>query len=107
MSATVIASGTLTTTNVEADVYEFTNNRIAQFYIDLTNMQSGDVFVLKVYLKILSTSSYKEYIAQTFSNAQSPVLLASEPFSAPYGAKVTIQRTGGSDRQCEWRFDEL
>lgn len=98
--------GTITTNASEQTIVDLTANEHFAMLLFLHNMQSGDTFVVKVYVKDQNAGTLRQYDSQTFTNAQtSPAVFI--PFLTTKEYKVTIQRTAGSDRAVTWQSIEV
>ncbi len=99
-------SGTPTVTGAEITLYEDaapTKNKMGVVVkIDMAALQAGDTFVLKEKYKDESGGSYQTVDSMTYTGAQTKPLrlIAMSPYR--YGAAITIQKTGGTDRIIEW-----
>lgn len=98
------AVGTLTMDGNEQTVKEFTAlTQRMDCYLDLANMASGDTIVLKQYMKIKSGGSYRMFGMETYVGAQAAPLVYLELKPAKYGFKITLQQTGGTNRNVDWQ----
>lgn len=98
------AKGTLTANGSEQTLLELTREvRAFSGYIDLSNMASGDTIYVKTYVKIKSGGSYIKQGMRTFTNGQDPDLLHILDYpTTPYGFKLTIQQTKGTNRNYDY-----
>ena len=98
------AVGTLTMDGNEQTVKEFTAlTQRMDCYLDLANMASGDTIVLKQYMKIKSGGSYRLFGTESYVGAQSVPLAYLQLLPAKYGFKITLQQTGGTNRDVDWQ----
>jgi len=98
------SSGTLTADGTEQTVVELTSLGHLEGYIDLSNMAPGDITVVKVYIKIKSGGSYRQYDSSTYSDAQTNSALHISSLPASYGLKITLQQTAGVNRAYDYKF---
>lgn len=102
MTLTFPASGTLTTTVSEADVFTqviVTGLHACKIHLDL--MQAGDTFVIRVYNYDDADSVERLFGIYTYSDIQAePTTYFDFIPSTRY--RITIQRTGGVDREISW-----
>jgi hypothetical protein len=91
-------TGTVTMTGAENTVFEVTEERVVEGYVDLTNMQAGDSISVKEYMRIASGGAYVLYGSQPLNDAQTIALLWITPKPGAYGVKLTIQQTAGVNR---------
>lgn len=98
------AVGTATMDGNENTIKEFTSlTQRMDCYLDLANMASGDTIVLKQYMKIKSGGSYRMFGMETYVGAQAAPLVYLELKPAKYGFKITLQQTGGTNRNVDWQ----
>lgn len=98
------AVGTATMDGNENTIKEFTSlTQRMDCYLDMANMASGDTIVLKQYMKIKSGGSYRMFGSETYVGAQTSPLVYLELKPAKYGFKITLQQTGGTNRNVDWQ----
>lgn len=99
--ATELTPGDTETTMLEALQSEYAKYSImhVEGYIDLSNMQSGDTFVLKEYAKDESGGSYKLFATHTYNNAQTEVLVHFTKKVNHVAWKITGQQSAGTNRE--------
>lgn len=98
------AVGTATMDGNENTIKEFTSlTQRMDCYLDLANMASGDTIVLKQYMKIKSGGSYRMFGSETYVGAQTSPLVYLELKPAKYGFKISLQQTGGTNRNVDWQ----
>ena len=98
------SDGTLTADGTEQTVVELTRLGHLEGYIDLSNMQAGDTLVIKVYVKIKSGGSYRQYDSGSYSGVQTSPALHVSALPASYGVKVTLQQSAGINRDYDYKF---
>ena len=99
-----VAVGTLTADGTEQTVLEKASMGTFEGWVDLSNMASGDVVVIKVYVKAKSGGSFRQYDSASYSNAQTNPAVHVTRLSAKYGIKITLQQTVGSYRSFDYNF---
>ena len=97
---------TLTADGSEQTVVEVTGDLEFQLdgYIDLSNMTSGDVVVIREYMKVAPGGNYVKHAEEIYSDAQSLPLLHIVTKPARYGLKITLQQTSGTYRDYPYQF---
>jgi hypothetical protein len=100
IEGTITADGTEQTLTEQTGTLEFQLDG----YVDLTNMASGDVVVIREYMKIKSTGDYVKYAEETYSDAQSIPLLHILTKPSRYGLKITLQQTAGTYKSFDYQF---
>lgn len=96
--------GTLTADGNEQDVAEATVLGTLEGWIDLANMEVGDTVVIKEYAKLKTGGTYRLYDSATYTNVQAKPALHIVKLPAKYGVKVTLQQTGGVNRNYDYNF---
>jgi hypothetical protein len=100
--------GTVTTATTETDVVldEVTGNppRFLEGYIDLSPLASGDTIVIRQYMKITPTGTYKKYAEETFSGPVDPPMLYVMTKPGRYGIRITVTQTAGTSKTLEFQF---
>lgn len=98
---TTYTDGTITTSASEQTIFDVTADRYYATWIFTQNMTASETFVVKVYVKDQNAGLMRQYDSFTLTGDQ-----PSDSFYIPYITtkeyKVTIQRTGGSDRAVTW-----
>ena len=98
--------GTLTTTASEQNLFDVTADAHYATYIFTHNMASGDTVVIKIYVKDQNGATMRLYHTATLTGAQTdPAYFI--PFLPTKQYKVSIQRTGGTDRAYTWQRVEV
>ena len=98
------AKGTLTADGTEQTLLESSSMGTFEGWIDLSNMASGDVAVIKVYAKLKSGGSYRQYDSASYSGAQTNPATHTARLSTKYGIKITLQQTAGTNRTYDYNF---
>ena len=100
--------GTITTNGSEQTVY--TNNAPDGLYtpviflIDFTNNTAGETVLVREYYRIKSGGSYIEYKETSYAGVQDPDLKMHSLFDNRYGVKITIEKTGGANKDYDWEI---
>ncbi|MEM2365705.1 MAG: hypothetical protein QXL06_02050 [Nitrososphaerota archaeon] len=102
IEGTLVADGS--EQNLILDEVEGNPQRHLEGYLDLSSMQSGDIVIIRQYMKISPTGSYVKYAEETFTGAQSLPLLHIITKPAKYGIKITLQQTAGTYRSFTYQF---
>lgn len=97
---------TITTDGTEQTLagFPFTALGFVGGRIDVSNMQGGDVLVVKTYYQHKSGGSYILEHATTLTGVQVDKSYHFPMTENLVGVKVTIQRTGGVDRSYDYVF---
>jgi hypothetical protein len=96
--------GSITTSVAEQDLFDITADEHFATWLFFHNMQSGDIMQVKVYVRDQNTTTSRIYENRTvtFSDvSSSPSIFI--PFVSTKRYRVTIQRTGGVDRDVTWQ----
>ena len=72
--------------------------------LDVTNMQAGDTTVLRVYYRIISGGSYILKDEETYTDDEAIDLKEIKLRSNVYGIKVTLEQTGGTNRDYDYEI---
>lgn len=100
--------GTITTDGSEQTVY--TNNAPAGlftpviFLIDFTNNTAGETVLVREYYRIKLGGNYIEYKETSYAGAQDPDLKIHSLFDNRYGIKITVEKTGGANKDYDWEI---
>lgn len=98
--------GTVTTDGAEQNVY--INDAPAGLYaprdflIDFTAHTAGETVVVREYYRIKSGGNYIKVGETTYAGVQDPLLIHVSLKDNRYGVKVTIEKTGGTNRAYDW-----
>jgi len=99
-------SGSKTTTSSESNFFDVTADRFFGMWVYLHNMTASETFRIKVYSLDSNTSTMRVYSTYDISGVQAdPAFFI--PMLPDREYKVTIQRTGGSDRAVTWKRIEV
>jgi len=92
----IIAEGVLVSDGTEQTVIEVSGLMNLEGYIDLSNMESGDVVALSRYVKIQPDGEYKLHAREVYSGSQPEPLIRFPFIAGYYGIKITLQQTSGT-----------
>ena len=101
-----------TADGTEQDLYDSTDNRVVQLFLNVDAMLSSDVIVIRQYKILTSGGSEALVKTTTLSDADgtlpgSAKVFSTDPLSAPYGAHITLEQTAGTNRAFSGSVDEL
>lgn len=107
MSApSVEATGTLTADGSEQTLATVAAPRTLVCVVDATNMQVGDVIVLRAYRKVTPGGTQRK-IWEEYFGPPSQTGLISAALPSPHSAYFTLQQVGGTNRQYDWSIESL
>ena len=98
--------GTLTTDGSEQNVY--INNAPSGIFeprvlkIDFTNHTAGETAVVRTYHRIKSGGGLVKDSETTYAGVQDPLLINTTFQPNRYGVSLTIEKTGGANRDYDW-----
>ena len=98
--------GTLTSDGTEQTVY--INNAPSGVFnpkvvkIDFTNHTAGETVVIRSYHRIKSGGGLVKDSETTYSGLQDPLLINTEFQPNRYGVSLTLEKTGGANRDYDW-----
>jgi hypothetical protein len=102
-------SGTETVTNDEwsltgddTSLDAITTDGIYQCFLELNNLDAGDVFEFKVYEKVLSGSTQRLVYTATFSGLQGEPVFVTPSLILIHGWEMTLNKISGTDRAISW-----
>jgi len=99
---------TITADGTEQTVYQ--NDSPSKLFepkkaqIDLSNMQAGDVVIVREYYRVKSGGSYLLKDSRTFSNVQTYKVIDIDLAPCRFGVKITIEQTAGTNRSFDWEI---
>lgn len=97
------SDGTITTTVVEQDLFNITTGGPRHYatWIFTHNMVLGDIITLRVYVEDENSTTQRKYLEVALQDSQTdPAFFV--PFIPANEYRVSIQRTGGTDRVYNW-----
>lgn len=106
---TVNSQGDLTADGTEQTLIDDTTNKWFSGYIDLENMATNDITVIRTYIKVRSTgvATLALWSTDTYTNAQTTkAIVLCAPMPSDIEFKVTLQQTAGTNRIYPWKFFE-
>jgi len=101
-----LTDGSQLVTDTETDLFDLDSTDL--FYavwIDLTPITGADTFVIKVYVDEANAGTERTYLDETMVGVQDPSMIYIPPIPADH-LRVTMQRTGGTNRTFLWRRAE-
>lgn len=101
-----LTDGSQAVTDTETDLFDLDvpTNYFA-VWIDLTPITGADTFLIKVYVDEANAGIERTYLEESMVGVQDPSMIYIPPIPADH-LRVTMQRTGGSNRTFEWRRAE-
>ena len=85
----------------DAPAYKF---KPIKFLIDTTAHTATETIVLRVYLRLKSGGNYIEFDELTLVGAQDPLGVSLDLYPNLYGIKITIEKTGGTNRSYDYEI---
>lgn len=79
-----------------------TTDGFIQLVLDLSAMAAGDVFELKIYEKVLSSSTQRVSKVVRFANAQAEPVWFSPGQIMLHGWDYSLKKIAGTDRAIDW-----
>lgn len=109
MAIREIYSGTATVGTTERDLPTNTtslsalsNDGVYQLFLDLTNLTSTEQYTLKIYEKVLSTSTQRLVEQVVFSGVQTEPVYVTPAILLLHGWTFTLTKNLGTDRSISW-----
>lgn len=90
----------LTTDTAGPDVAA--SDGVYQIFLDLSALAAGDVFELRLYEKVLSSSTQRRLMTASFSGVQSEPVYAAPSLILVNGWDATLVKISGTDRAIDW-----
>jgi hypothetical protein len=84
-----------------------TSDGVFQVFLDLNALASGDHFRLRVYEKVLSSSTQRVLYAVHFSGAQGQPVWVSPSLILLHGWDCTLTKIAGTDRAIDWSIRKV
>jgi hypothetical protein len=100
----VIVEGRIIADGTEQIILDANGGTVVLGYVDLSEMQTGDVVVIKTYVKVRSDADYKIYASQEYIDAQSEPIVYILPKYTANGLRITLQQTKGVYRSFSYIF---
>jgi len=89
-------------TNSSTTIAAKTDDGPIQVWLELHNLAAGDEYELRVYEKVLSSSTQRLVYRQYFRHAQTEPVAVTPSLLVTHGWDVTLARLAGSDRSISW-----
>jgi hypothetical protein len=88
---------------------EVTDDGIYQLFLDLNTVANGDVFEVRVYEKVRSSSTKRVAHHFVIADAQGTdgAIAVTPPLQLMHGWDMTIDRTAGADRTIEYSIRKV
>jgi hypothetical protein len=101
----VVGRGTVTADGTEQVLLEYAG-RISTIagYVDLSNMDAGDVVVIRSYVKVSPDEDFRLYRSETFEGRQIETALYLLPRLSGFAMRVTLQQTAGTYKSFDFLF---
>jgi hypothetical protein len=99
-SATIGATEYFLASDSTTATYQ-TSDVVLQVFLDLSALQAGDTFVLRLY-ETINAGTPRVFSSTTFTDAQTPANYASLQHIVTGGWEVSLQKTAGTDRAIPW-----
>ena len=93
-----VKEGSVTADGTEQTLFETTSAGVYEGWIDVSNLQSGDQVVLRLYVKPYSGSDWKKVDEVSVSGPHDKPAVPLARIAVIYGFKVTLQQTAGTYR---------
>ncbi len=84
-----------------------TDDGVYQVYLDLNALANGDQFELRMYEKVLSTSTQRRVWRASFRDAQTDPDFVSPTFILLHGWDFTLIKIAGTDRAIDWSIRKV
>lgn len=112
MGSVILSSSGTTSCIVGTEVtaYNPTTNRRFDGWFDLSNMVTGDIIEVAVYILLDPLGSYKRYYMQVYTDAQTDNPAKYVPIlPSEIGYKITFKQTATTTtaKSIPWRFYEV
>jgi len=103
----VVSEGYMYADGTEQTLLDIGQGALITGYVDLSEMQKGDIVVLRMYVKVRSDADYKLYAVQTYKDVQSEPIVCILPRYTAYGTRFTLQQTSGSFKRYRYIFTQV
>lgn len=84
-----------------------TTDGVYQVFLDLNAMLAGDIFVFRVYEKVLSGSTQRLVFSATFGGVQGEPVWASPSLVLMHGWDMSLLKLAGTDRAIDWSIRQI
>lgn len=99
-----LKDGNITADGSEQTLFEFMDIGRVSGYVDLGEMQAGDVIIIREYMKVEDGGAYRRYDQSDYSGLQSDPLLYIHPRETDKAIKLTLQQILGIYRSFPHSF---
>jgi hypothetical protein len=106
-TGTSISTTEYSLTNDSTTIATQTDDGLYQTFIDLSNMASGDTYVIRVREKVYGAATQRVCQSWTLTGAQSDPIWVSPHLQLMHGWDITIQKTAGTDRSIAWSIRKV
>jgi hypothetical protein len=79
-----------------------TTDGVYQVFLELHNLDAGDVFEFKVYEKVLAGSTQRLVYTATFSGEQGEPVFVTPSLILMHGWDMSLDKIAGTDREISW-----
>ena len=84
-----------------------TTDGVFQAFIDLANIENGDVFRFRIYEKDRGSGTQRPIFENFFVGVQGIPLYVSPPFILIHGWDMTLLKISGTDRTITWSIRQI
>ena len=96
--------GTIIADGSEQTLLECSEIARVMGYVDLSEMDMGDIVIIRQYVRVKPDLPMKKYAEETYSNKQTIPLVYLTPKELDYGMKFTLQQTTGAFKTFDYNF---
>lgn len=108
MAISSAASGTQTASiATEHSLTTQSTARRFQLMVNLSNLVKGDVVIIRVKVKVLSSGSAAEIVYGPFADVVATPIVVTPIIPSLYSYEATLQQTAGTGRNFEWNLIEI
>lgn len=103
MAVTVENSGTQTASiNTEHSLHTDADAKVFQSFVDLSNMASGDILQVYVYVMPKGSSTRRLAFFAEYYDAPTEKVAVSPPVASAFSYELAIKQTAGTGRNFDW-----
>lgn len=103
---TTLTTGNNTISTTEIDLFDITGVASYATEIFTHNMAGGDTFVIRIYTRDTVSGAFRLFAAETLTGDQAEDAKYID-YLTTSRYKVSIQKTGGTDRNFTWERKEI
>jgi hypothetical protein len=92
--------------NDSTSLTPITDDGVYQVFLDLSAMEAGDQFQIRIYEKVRSASTQRVVYESVITGLMAPVWV-SPSLLLLHGWDVTLKKLAGSDRSLEWSIRKV